>query len=402
MKIGFFTDEYLPRTDGVVTSMINFKKGLEDLGHEVFIIAPTYPGYHDEPNRVLRIKSFDPIIYDNIRFMVWGKKKVREIADLKLDIIHSQTNLWASALALQVARKTDTPHVASIHMIGPKLVDSYVAGTRIANLLLPLGHRYFIGKIPEKSYNPPLLTSNHPKLELKTWQHLGRYADMFERLIIPSAHLAEKLKNLGVSTKLEVIPNAIDLSLYQNKSKNSSKSVFNIVCVGRLSGEKRQNHLIDAVAALKKKDKKIHLTLVGSGPARRKYERQIDKLGLNKETSFTGQLEPHNVKQLLAQADVGALVSNGFDNQPMVILEYAAAGLPILYCDPDLQEGLSSDNSLLCKEDSESIAAALNTLQSDEERRVAMSQSSIEIAKQYDIASQTKKLERIYRDMISS
>lgn len=39
MRIGIFTDSYLPDINGVVTSVVTLKKALEQLGHTVFIIS---------------------------------------------------------------------------------------------------------------------------------------------------------------------------------------------------------------------------------------------------------------------------------------------------------------------------------------------------------------------------
>ena len=38
-NIAFYSDTYLPATDGVVTSMLDFRKELERRGHRVFIFA---------------------------------------------------------------------------------------------------------------------------------------------------------------------------------------------------------------------------------------------------------------------------------------------------------------------------------------------------------------------------
>ena len=40
MRIAMMTDSYFPTRDGVVTSICTIKESLEELGHEVFIIAP--------------------------------------------------------------------------------------------------------------------------------------------------------------------------------------------------------------------------------------------------------------------------------------------------------------------------------------------------------------------------
>lgn len=53
MRIAFFTDGYLPNIDGVITSMQSYKKALEGLGHEVFIVAPKKYGYKEDRNNVI-------------------------------------------------------------------------------------------------------------------------------------------------------------------------------------------------------------------------------------------------------------------------------------------------------------------------------------------------------------
>lgn len=39
MRVGLFTDAYLPDINGVVSSVATLKKALEDLGHTVFVIS---------------------------------------------------------------------------------------------------------------------------------------------------------------------------------------------------------------------------------------------------------------------------------------------------------------------------------------------------------------------------
>ena len=57
MKIGFFTDSYLPQLDGLATSVEICARALEDLGHEVYVIAPRYPRYNDISPNVYRLTS---------------------------------------------------------------------------------------------------------------------------------------------------------------------------------------------------------------------------------------------------------------------------------------------------------------------------------------------------------
>ena len=62
---------------------------------------------------------------------------------------------------------------------------------------------------------------------------------------------------------------------------------------------------------------------------------------------LTGTCSPEEVAVLLKQADVFSLASYHFDNQPMVFLEAAASGLPIVYCDERMTECLTERNAIL-------------------------------------------------------
>ena len=57
MKIGFFTDTYLPHINGVTISVETCAQALEARGHEVYIIAPKYPRYKEKRERVYRLLS---------------------------------------------------------------------------------------------------------------------------------------------------------------------------------------------------------------------------------------------------------------------------------------------------------------------------------------------------------
>ena len=50
MRIGIFTEVYKPVINGVVNSIIGFKRGLEEQGNEVYVFCPTYNGYKDDPS----------------------------------------------------------------------------------------------------------------------------------------------------------------------------------------------------------------------------------------------------------------------------------------------------------------------------------------------------------------
>ena len=99
------------------------------------------------------------------------------------------------------------------------------------------------------------------------------------------------------------------------------------VTVGRLSPEKNQARLLDAFALVHRDHPKTRLILVGDGPLRPELLARRSARGLDQAVVFTGALS--NPFAVLAAADCFVL-SSDYEGQPMVLLEAAAAGLPIV------------------------------------------------------------------------
>ena len=58
MKIGFFTDTYLPAFRGIEISVETFRKSFERMGHQVYVYAQAVPDYQDKNPRVYRSALF--------------------------------------------------------------------------------------------------------------------------------------------------------------------------------------------------------------------------------------------------------------------------------------------------------------------------------------------------------
>lgn len=56
MRVGIFTDSYLPYTSGVVRSIQTFNEELTKLGHDVYIFAPNYKNC-SEDSKIFRFAS---------------------------------------------------------------------------------------------------------------------------------------------------------------------------------------------------------------------------------------------------------------------------------------------------------------------------------------------------------
>ena len=112
----------------------------------------------------------------------------------------------------------------------------------------------------------------------------------------------------------------------------ASDGVRWFVTVGRFSTEKNQARLLRAFAAVHGESPNTRLLLVGYGPLRAALERQIDSLHLEGIAYLVGPYT--NPFPIMAAADCFVL-SSDYEGQPMVILEAATIGLPIVSVDFD-------------------------------------------------------------------
>lgn len=102
-----------------------------------------------------------------------------------------------------------------------------------------------------------------------------------------------------------------------------------VVTVGRLTAQKRVDRILDALAALKGRGRRLALTIVGDGPERGALEAQASRLGIADQTRFTGAVEPARVAGAIGDADVFAFTALG-EGYGLAAAEALALGVPVV------------------------------------------------------------------------
>ncbi|MBL8798382.1 MAG: glycosyltransferase family 4 protein [Planctomycetia bacterium] len=102
-----------------------------------------------------------------------------------------------------------------------------------------------------------------------------------------------------------------------------------LVCVGRLSEQKGQLFILDALAVLASEGVNFEMVLAGDGPMRGEVEKLIAKHGLEKRVRITGWLSGAQVKQEILAARAMVLPSFA-EGLPVVLMEALALGRPAL------------------------------------------------------------------------
>lgn len=109
----------------------------------------------------------------------------------------------------------------------------------------------------------------------------------------------------------------------------ASRAVPRVICVGRLSPEKGQLGLLEAVAALRARGIGCELVLVGDGPAREEVERRIASLGLGDTVLMKGRMGEADTLAEIGGADLLVLPSF-MEGLPIVLMEAMALGVPVV------------------------------------------------------------------------
>ncbi len=409
MIIGFFIDEYLPRLLGPATSTLAYKQALEALGHTVYIVAPAEPGYEDKDDKIIRIPSFDPrILKSKTRLAVLYPGLAKKLASHKFDIVHSQTQFALGILAHETAKLLKVPHITTMHTVYAELMDQYKVDAYLALAILSVVYPIYFRTMPEFDWHIGERAEDRLRIKDQAWRAGNVFLNHSDGVIAPSEHIAKSLKEYGLKQKCYVLPNGINVTKLKKLTKQplpkdipaKGKDIW-VVCVSRLSPEKRQRALVEAMHYVQ--DKRVKLLLVGPGPSEDEIRRLVTERSLQDRVYVLGRREPDTVPSIMAHSDIFALASYRFDNQPMVILEALVAGCPLVYCDDKLTEGFTKENSLLSGGPTpESLAKAINELATDSKKLHAMSGASAKLSAKFDINALAKKLESIYLETIKA
>lgn len=104
---------------------------------------------------------------------------------------------------------------------------------------------------------------------------------------------------------------------------------LSMVCVGRLTEQKGQLLLLQAMAHLKAEGLPFTLTLVGDGPMRHELEQFIAENNLGQQVRLVGSLSGEGIREELSAARLFVLPSFA-EGLPVVIMEAFALGRPVI------------------------------------------------------------------------
>lgn len=400
MRIGFFTDSYLPHIDGIAISTELFRKSLEKLGHEVYIFCPKWPKPYVEPSqRIHRFKSIPAFVYPDYRVTFpFGRKHHKLIAELDLDVIHVHTPLPVGAAGLRIARRLDLPVVYTSHVD----MDLFVREYKWVKYVLPS---------PLSLVEPWIFTKNKPTFtKFLDWKaHTKAWLEQFDFIVSPSKKVSKSIDSMDVHTRKVIIPTGFDFDALpgaqertqQRKRLGLTSGQIVFISTSRLVKEKRIDFLVQAFARAVGSRPDLKYLIVGDGPERSKLEHFVSSLGVSDSVYFLGMLDHDDVIKKLQAADI-MLNACLRECQPLVINEAAASGLPIIALEEDIGPVVSAQKTaLIPKNTLEDYAQAMQELADSSTKRQQFGGRAKELALANNSQRQAKRLEELYIDLIN-
>ncbi|MEN6643821.1 MAG: glycosyltransferase [Armatimonadia bacterium] len=377
VRIAIFTNTYWPTVNGVAISIRNLREGLNNLGHEVHVLAPAPRGFdlgQDEPltHRFLSVPA--PVKADYPLAVPISPHLRKALGGLKFDLIHTHHPMWVGVWGQWFARRQHIPIVTTIH-----------TQYEIYSELIPL---------PDAVINAFLRN------------RVITYCNRCHIVTTPAESSKQRLLSRGVTTPIEVVYNPTDLTACREADGSALRRQLGcgegdplLGYIGRLAPEKNLHALLDAADIILPQMSRARLVLVGDGPSRTELEQRVKTMKHGDRISFAGRVEHDQVPVYDAALDLFVTPSM-FEVQPLSFAEAMAAGTPVIAMDApganDMIEDGCNGRLVPTSEQGAGLArAALETLNT-ENRLAEMSQRSRDWARRYDLPSVVERVLQVY------
>lgn len=371
MKILIVMDQFDSANNGTTISAQRFAAALKELGHEVRVVAGG-PGGEDVYG--LPVVRFLPIAEHIIRSqgMQFARPKRATLKEAIgwADVVHFMMPFPASRAGLKIAREMGVPHTAGFH-VQPENITS----------TLHLGRSTWAN-------------------ELLYTRFRDDFYNNFDHVHCPSEFIAGQLRQRGYTAKLHVISNGV-ASLFHPIDIPRNPILGDklmITMVGRLSEEKRQDVLIEAVRRSRYADR-IQLVLAGHGPKFNTLQRMGSTLP---NPPVFGFYSTKNLRDLLCMSDL-YVHSADVEIEAIACLEAVACGLVPVIADSPLSatpQFALDERSLFEAGNPQALADKIDWWLDHPEERRRMAAEYARSANVYRLGNSIRKAEEMFYEAI--
>lgn len=372
MNIVIVTELYDSLTNGTAMTAFRFVNALRKKGHSVKVIAIDAKGEDCYPIP----EKYIPIATEVARKqqVKFGQPNMETYVNAfqGADLIHLLMPFKLERTARKVAKQMGIPCSGAFHLQPENI--SYNCCMGWSRLLPNMIYSLF---------------------KVSLYRHL-------DHVHCPSLFIAEQLRKHHYKAKLHVISNGVDPAFQPPAVyREAADDRFNILMIGRLAHEKRQDVLIKAIALSKYADK-IHLTLAGKGPCRKKVEKLAAKKLVNPVTF--GFYKQEELIEVIHQNDLYVHAAE-VEIEAISCIEAFACGLVPVICNSKKSatpQFALDERSLYKLNNPKDLAAKIDYWIEHPQERAEMSRAYVEQGKRYGIDYSIEKTEEMFRETIAT
>ncbi|MFA4858035.1 MAG: glycosyltransferase [Candidatus Margulisiibacteriota bacterium] len=379
MKIALFADSYLPYLSGVTIAVNTLFEDLRQLGHDVKLFVPNYPGAQIEKN-VFRFPSL-PSPYSGFRLTVpFAPGFTKTLKDFSPQVIHSHTPFQLGIRAQRLAKGLGIPYVYTLHT----LFEEYV------------------------HYVPFV---NHWHLARLLRRHLKNFCSHCSHVITPSPQTDAYYRSLNTLAPSSVIHTGINLRLAGERrgagvreKYGIPKDAFLLIYSGRLAKEKNLPFLLRVLSQLVANEagNQIYLLIVAGGPEEQNLQTLAAQLGLAGRIVFTHGVPHAEVFDCCAAGDLFVFASKT-ETQGLVIAEAKVMGLPAVVVNAEGVAASISDgeDGFLVPEDETVFADKVIGLMRNRDILIKMGAAArFNGEKKFSSVAAAKEMEKVYLGLV--
>lgn len=375
MIITIVMDQYGNTNNGTTATAMHLAEIMRRHGHTVRIVT-TVENVQEDNVFVVPKRNF-PLVMKFVRSqgMEFGKPDENVLIDAirGADIVHFYLPFKLEKVGKQIADKLGVATSAAFHVQPENITSSVKCGKiKPLNDAIYLGFRSFFNK--------------------------------FGHIHCPSQMLADILDAHGYTAQKHVISNGYSDFFHRVEATRPKEleGKYVIMMSGRLSREKRQDLIIEAVAASKYRDR-IALVFCGQGPWKSKLEKLARKLLPEQNQPIFKFCSKEELRDIICYSDLYVHASDAEIEAISCIEAFACGLVPVISDSPTTatkQFALTDDN-LFRAGDSESLREKIEFFIEHPERKDELQARYLEYAEQFRLERCVCEMEKMFELVIA-
>jgi len=294
MKILYLTERFAPFVGGIETMSMHLLSALKNAGHELHIVTsqcaiPMKDKDDWQGIALTRLPMLTSLSNRDVRGILQTRADMRAIKqEFQPDIVHIQFSGPSGMFHWDTQDGGKIPTLVTVHSVAGQVI-------------------------------------NDRSLYLDTLRKADWAAPVSRHMLDWTLQYAPE-----IADRSSVVYNGIPGDELPAEPRPLAFDPPTILWIGRMVDWKRADRLIDAFALLAKSDDQTRLCLAGDGPDRKRLEARVTQHRLSGRVDFTGWIDAEKRSKMLGRSTMVVIPSDPMENLPMVALETAGHGRPII------------------------------------------------------------------------